>query len=519
MRHFSIALALGLLLGLSPVRCQQDDDNADVDDDDSLQIADQVVSESVPIEEQAVGPAQPVALPQARALPQAAQVQPQPQPQAQPQPQVLPQAPVVMAAYVKAPIAAPHPDHKIKGFGKKVHKEKKVEEVPEGVVTLKASVKRYQKVEEASKEKEDPQIKVVHVEDQKKPEVKVVYVRAPITQVEADSKNAHEAAQTAKQAAKVATKVAEHSVQITEHAKSALKDAHNALHEARVDSAGLSRTQKKSLKNAEAALKAATQKAEVGELKRAKYVKAEVDDEKLKMQDRMSKMKKVNELEQMRAEVRELRKQLEAKGGDEDTDEILSELESEIAELEKGKGENARSHDELKAEIERLRQEIADLPDPTTTAPPPVEVTDVDVKQMPEEQPAPAPREEPSDQTVQSVQSKGIDIDTAMPYGDLEPFGREDTAQELTEASVHESDAMVDQLERAEVAEEKRAVFRALTRLRGAAITSFDGVARSQTGNIDQYNKINKWRNSHPLHHLADEESDVGKWAFPDNAD
>jgi hypothetical protein len=78
---------------------------------------------------------------------------------------------------------------------------------------------------------------------------------------------------------------------------------------------------------------------------------------------------------------------------------------------------------------------------------------------------------------------------------------------------------MVDQLERAEVAEEKRAVFRALTRLRGAAITSFDGVARSQTGNIDQYNKVHKWRKTHPLHHLADEESDISKWAFPDNAD
>merc|ERR1719482_1516752 len=77
------------------------------------------------------------------------------------------------------------------------------------------------------------------------------------------------------------------------------------------------------------------------------------------------------------------------------------------------------------------------------------------------------------------VEEKGIDIDTAMPYGDLEPFGREDTAQELTESSIKESDSMVDQLERAE---EKRAVFRALTRLRGAAITSFDGVARSQTG-------------------------------------
>lgn len=106
-----------------------------------------------------------------------------------------------------------------------------------------------------------------------------------------------------------------------------------------------------------------------------------------------------------------------------------------------------------------------------------------------------------------------------MPYGELEPFGREDTAQELTESSVKESDEMVDQLERAEVAEEKRAVFRALTRLRGAAITSFDGVARSQTGNIDEYNKVHRWRSTHPLHHLADEESDISKWAFPDNAD
>ena len=117
------------------------------------------------------------------------------------------------------------------------------------------------------------------------------------------------------------------------------------------------------------------------------------------------------------------------------------------------------------------------------------------------------------------VQEKGIDVDTEMPYGELEPFGREDTAQELTEQSVKESDEMVDQLERAEVAEEKRAVFRALTRLRGAAITSFDGIARSQTGNIDEYNKIHKWRRTHPLHHLADEESDISKWAFPDNAD
>ena len=117
------------------------------------------------------------------------------------------------------------------------------------------------------------------------------------------------------------------------------------------------------------------------------------------------------------------------------------------------------------------------------------------------------------------VRESGIDVDTEMPYGELEPFGREDTAQELTDHSVQESDEMVDQLERAEVAEEKRAVFRALTRLRGAAITSYDGIARSQTGNIDEYNHLHKWRETHPLHHLADEESDVSKWAFPDNAD
>lgn len=117
------------------------------------------------------------------------------------------------------------------------------------------------------------------------------------------------------------------------------------------------------------------------------------------------------------------------------------------------------------------------------------------------------------------VQDAGIDVDTEMPYGELEPFGREDTAQELTEQSVKQSDEMVDQLERAEVSEEKRATFRALTRLRGAAITSFDGVARAQTGNIDEYSKMHKWRMTHPLHHLADEESDIAKWAFPDNAD
>jgi len=123
--------------------------------------------------------------------------------------------------------------------------------------------------------------------------------------------------------------------------------------------------------------------------------------------------------------------------------------------------------------------------------------------------PAAAPRDPPS----------GPDTDLDMPYGELAPFGREDTAQELTDDAIRESDKMVDQLERAQVAETKRAVFRSLTRLRGAAINSFDGIARAQTGNIDEYAHTHKWRDSHPVHHLAAEEADVSKWAFPANAD
>jgi len=211
----------------------------------------------------------------------------------------------------------------------------------------------------------------------------------------------------------------------------------------------------------------------------------------------------------------------------------LKDLQDQIEDMKaaekKDNKQDKKTHDELKAEIERLRSQIQDMEDAKVEEPKQVvyripEAPKEDKKEKYDVKMKPLSKtdddeEEPQEHEVTPVQQKGIDIDTAMPYGDLEPFGREDTAQELTEASIKESDGMVDQLERAEVAEEKRSVFRALTRLRGAAITSFDGVARSQTGNIDEYNKVNKWRNSHPLHHLADEESDVSKWAFPDNAD
>jgi len=349
-------------------------------------------------------------------------------------------------------------------------------------------------------------------------------------QVKVDATNAHRAAATAKQAAHVATKVAEHSVKMTEHAKSALKNAHDALHKARVNSEGLTREQKESLKKAEKKLREATKDAEYGKMKQAKYIKAEVENKKLakldkKMQD--AKDQDTSELEAMRKEIEELRKALEAKGDSSD-DDALKELEEQIGELEKAEKQedkkDSKSHDEMKAEIERLREQIKKL-----------EKLEKDEKPEKEEKPEKHEGKKPKEHKMKAsddgdddskseskavrVSSKDLDVDTQMPYGDLEPFGREDTAQELTEDSIKESDEMVDQLERAEVAEEKRAVFRALTRLRGAAITSFDGVARSQTGNIDEYNKINQWRTKHPLHHLADEESDVAKWAFPQNAD
>jgi len=112
-----------------------------------------------------------------------------------------------------------------------------------------------------------------------------------------------------------------------------------------------------------------------------------------------------------------------------------------------------------------------------------------------------------------------IDIDTTLPYGEAEPFGREQTASEMTASAKYESDTMVDQIERAETMEERRAVFRALTRLRGATISAYDGIAKSHLNNVVQYNKEHKWRDTHPVKHLAQEEDDVSRWAFPNNSE
>lgn len=102
-----------------------------------------------------------------------------------------------------------------------------------------------------------------------------------------------------------------------------------------------------------------------------------------------------------------------------------------------------------------------------------------------------------------------------LPFRGVEPFGVERTAKALTSSSIDESNAMVDQIERAQKTEEKRSAYRALTHLRGLMTGTYDSVAKTHLQNIAEYNAKGTWRSKHPVKHLAEEEDDVEKWAFP----
>ena len=65
---------------------------------------------------------------------------------------------------------------------------------------------------------------------------------------------------------------------------------------------------------------------------------------------------------------------------------------------------------------------------------------------------------------------------TLRNFNKIAPFGKEDTAKELQDHAAKTQDTLVDAVENAEVAEIKRAVFRALTRLRAATIKEFDTI-------------------------------------------
>merc|ERR1719396_191209 len=82
------------------------------------------------------------------------------------------------------------------------------------------------------------------------------------------------------------------------------------------------------------------------------------------------------------------------------------------------------------------------------------------------------------------------------------PFGKEDTARELQQHAARTQDTLVDAVENAEVAEIKRAVFRALTRLRAAEIKEFDTITRLETQAIDEYNDAHHYRAENPIEYL-----------------
>eukprot|EP00747_Dinoflagellata_sp_TGD_P156147 gnl/TRDRNA2_/TRDRNA2_177644_c2_seq14.p1 gnl/TRDRNA2_/TRDRNA2_177644_c2~~gnl/TRDRNA2_/TRDRNA2_177644_c2_seq14.p1 ORF type:complete len:220 (+),score=66.19 gnl/TRDRNA2_/TRDRNA2_177644_c2_seq14:98-757(+) len=115
-------------------------------------------------------------------------------------------------------------------------------------------------------------------------------------------------------------------------------------------------------------------------------------------------------------------------------------------------------------------------------------------------------------QTAQAPEdelAKEMTHDLEMNFNKIAPFGKEDTAKELQDHAAKTQDTLVDAVENAEVAEIKRAVFRALTRLRAATIKEFDTIARLETQAIDAYNDAHHYRAENPLTHLHEDEAPV----------
>jgi hypothetical protein len=115
-------------------------------------------------------------------------------------------------------------------------------------------------------------------------------------------------------------------------------------------------------------------------------------------------------------------------------------------------------------------------------------------------------RQEPA---PEDALAKEMTHDLEMNFNKIAPFGKEDTAKELQDHAADTQDTLVDAVENAEVAEIKRAVFRALTRLRAATIKEFDTIARLETQAIDAYNDAHHYRSENPLSHLHEDEAPV----------
>merc|ERR1719517_394016 len=115
----------------------------------------------------------------------------------------------------------------------------------------------------------------------------------------------------------------------------------------------------------------------------------------------------------------------------------------------------------------------------------------------------------PKPATPEDALAKEMTHDLEVNFNKIAPFGKEDTAKELQDHAAKTQDTLVDAVENAEVAEIKRSVFKALTRLRAATIKEFDTVARLETQAIDAYNDAHHYRAENPLQHLHEDESPV----------
>merc|ERR1719217_1318667 len=104
---------------------------------------------------------------------------------------------------------------------------------------------------------------------------------------------------------------------------------------------------------------------------------------------------------------------------------------------------------------------------------------------------------------------------SSVPSGTaIAPFGKEMTSRELQNHAARTQDTLVDAIENAEVAEIKRSVFRALTRLRAAEIKEFDTIARLETQAIDEYNDNHQYRKENPLEYIGSSEPKVTEDKF-----
>eukprot|EP00928_Gymnodinium_smaydae_P042182 TRINITY_DN28440_c0_g1_i2.p1 TRINITY_DN28440_c0_g1~~TRINITY_DN28440_c0_g1_i2.p1 ORF type:complete len:366 (+),score=90.98 TRINITY_DN28440_c0_g1_i2:40-1137(+) len=129
--------------------------------------------------------------------------------------------------------------------------------------------------------------------------------------------------------------------------------------------------------------------------------------------------------------------------------------------------------------------------------------------EKPDEQPADADVEEAIPEAEKVDKQSSGDSSEVATGAVIAPFGKEDTARELQLHAARTQDTLVDAVENAEVAEIKRAVFRALTRLRAAEIKEFDTIARLETQAIDEYNDNHHYRQENPLDYIHSTEPKV----------